>query len=97
MRERRNTEYLARPMNNMPEEQIELAGSVTATKSEHRARLVERPDEDPDANAIYEMPDEDDQASSPPGSLSNQDVMSEDITARMEIHKFDRRSKPKLA
>jgi len=80
-------------MRDLPEE-AEYAGSVTATKSEHRARWVERPDEDPEANAIYEMPDEDEHASSPPGSLSNQDVVSEDITARIKTHKFDRRAKP---
>lgn len=95
MRDRSGTEYANRPdrMQDMPEE-AEYAGSVTAARSEHRARLVERPDEDPDANAIYEMPDEDEHASSPPRSLSNQDVMSEDITTRIKTHKFDRRPKP---
>ena len=101
MRERSQTEYLGGvgrglvPMREIEEE--ELHGSVTAAISEHRVRLAERPDEDPEANAIYEMPDEDEHASSPPRSLSNQDVMSEDITARMEIHKFHRHTQPKLA
>ena len=71
MRDRSGTEYLNRNVRMQENEEAEYAGSVTATKSEHRARLVERPDEDPDANAIYEMPDEDEHASSPPGSLSN--------------------------
>ena len=95
MRERSQTEYLGGvgrglvPMRDINEED-ELAGSVTAAMSEHRVARQERPDEDPDADPIYEMPDEDEHASSPPRSLSNQDVMSEDITARMEIHKFHR-------
>jgi len=43
------------------------------------------------------MPDEDEHASSPPGSLSNQDVMSENITSRLEIHKFVRKTETKVA
>jgi|Transcript_43578 hypothetical protein len=74
MRERSQTEYLGGArglvMRDLPEE-TDFNGSVTAVISEHRVRLQERPDEDPDANAIYEMPDEDEHASSPPGSLSN--------------------------
>lgn len=84
------------PIRDIQEED-ELAGSITAAMSEHRARIQERPDEDADANPIYEMPDEDEHASSPPRSLSNQDVMSEDITARIQTHKFHRHTQPKLA
>lgn len=69
---------------------------MTANLSEHRVRLQERPDED-HRSAIYEMPDEDEHASSPPGSLSNQDVMSENITSRLEIHKFVRKTETKVA
>lgn len=47
---------------------------------------MERPDDD--AGAIYEAPDEDELASSPPGSLSHQEIMSEHIQSRIEIHKF---------
>ncbi len=72
-------------------EEVDLGGSVTANISEHRARFHERP---VGANAIYEMPDEDEMASSPPGSLSHQDIMSENIQSRLEIHKFN---KPKQA
>ena len=72
-------------------EEVDLGGSVTANISEHRARIHERP---VGANAIYEMPDEDEMASSPPGSLSHQDIMSENIQSRLEIHKF---KKPKKA
>ena len=72
-------------------EEVDLGGSVTANISEHRARIHERP---VGANAIYEMPDEDEMASSPPGSLSHQDIMSENIQSRLEIHTF---KKPKKA
>lgn len=70
----------------------DLGASVTANLSEHRHRLQDRLDDD--ADAIYERPDEDEQASGPPGSLSHQEIMSENIQSRLEIHKF---SKPKQA
>lgn len=66
--------------------------SITANFSEHRVRLQERPDED--ADAIYEMPDEDEHASSPPDSLSHRDIMSEHIASKVQIHKFGRVEKP---
>jgi len=94
MRQRSNTIELsgARGLGQryMPEEQ-ELAQSVTAAISEHRVRYQERPDED--ADAIYEMPEESERASSLPGSLSQQDVVSENIKSRLEIHKFGRLNK----
>ena len=37
------------------------------------------------------MPDEDEHASSPPRSLSNQDIKSEHIPSRLEIHKFGKK------
>ena len=47
-----------------------MSASVTAAISEHHVRRhQERPDDD--VGAIYEMPDEDEHASSPPRSLSN--------------------------
>ena len=69
----------------------DLAQSVTAAISEHRVRHPERPDED--ADAIYEMPEESERASSLPGSLSQQDVVSENIKSRLEIHKFGKQTK----
>lgn len=68
-----------------------MAQSVTAAISEHRVRHQERPDED--ADAIYEMPEESERASSLPGSLSQQDVVSENIKSRLEIHKFGKQTK----
>lgn len=47
----------------------EMSASVTAAISEHRIRHQERPGDE--VGAIYEMPDEDEHASSPPRSLSN--------------------------
>ena len=53
---------------DLPEEN-DMAQSVTAAISEHRVRHnQERPDAD--ADAIYEMPEESERASSLPGSLS---------------------------
>ena len=78
-------------VRELSEEVEELGGSVHANISEHRGRLHDRP---VGANAIYEMPDEDEMASSPPGSLSHHDIMSENIQSRLEIHKFQ---KPKQA
>lgn len=51
--------------------------SITAELSDHRQRL-ERPDED--AEAIYEAPNESENASSPPGSIGEKhDIRSENI------------------
>ena len=52
--------------------------SITAELSDHRVRCRdERPDED---DAIYEQPNESENASSPPGSIKErQDIMSENI------------------
>lgn len=50
--------------------------SITAELSDHRVR-AERPDED---DAIYEQPNESENASSPPGSIGhNHDIKSENI------------------
>jgi len=95
-RDRSNTEYRALGQRDLHEE-VDMTHSVTANISEHRARLQERPDEDHNRHAIYELPDEDEHASSPPGSLSHQDVMSENIPTRLEIHKFERKTDTKLA
>ena len=43
------------------------------------------------------MPEESERASSLPGSLSQQDVVSENIKSRLEIHKFGRLNKTKVA
>ena len=95
MRPRRPTEDLGRhtfAQRVDGAEEADLVPSVHANISDHRARHAERPNDDEDA--IYEMPEENEPASSPPGSLSNQDIMSENIESRIEIHKF---KKPKLA
>ena len=65
----------------------DMAASVTANISEHRVR--QRNDD-----AIYEMPDEDERVSSPPDSLSHQDIKSEHINSKVQINRF---SKPKFA
>ena len=36
------------------------------------------------------MPDEDENASSPPRTLSHQDIVSENIQSKMDFHKFGR-------
>ena len=64
-----------------------MGASITANISEHRVRLQERPDDDND-DAIYEMPDEDEHVSSPPDSLSHQDIKSEHINSKAQINKF---------
>ena len=65
MRDRSRTEDLGdRRLMGM-----DMGASITANISEHRGRHQERADDDHDA--IYEMPDEDEHASSPPCSLSN--------------------------
>lgn len=91
-RQRSNTEDLSHPRvfgHSLPAEaDNDGVASITANISEHRARHQERPDED--ADAIYEMPDESEHASSPPDSLSHQDIMSEHIASKVKIHKFGR-------
>ena len=67
----------------------EMSASVTAAISEHRVRYQERPGDG--VGAIYEMPDEDEHASSPPGSLSNHDIKSEHIPSRLSVHKFGKK------
>ena len=58
--------------------------SITAELSDHRVR-AERPDED---DAIYEQPNESENASSPPGSIGEKhDIMSENIKTS-NLHKF---------
>lgn len=92
LRERSRTDDLSNQrvtMHNVPaEHDIDGVASITANFSEHRVRLQERPDED-DAEAILEMPYEDEHASSPPDSLSHKDVVSEHIASR-QVHKFGR-------
>lgn len=83
LRERSNTEELGghqrlfgqRELRDLPLE-VHYVASEKANASEYR-RQMERPDDD--AGAIYEAPDEDELASSPPGSLSHQEIMSEHI------------------
>ena len=56
--------------------------SITAELSDHRHRL-ERPDEDDAVYAIYEQPNESENASSLPGSINDRhDIMSENITTK---------------
>ena len=55
----------------------ELSTSIRANISEHRRQNDNQEEEY--ADAIYEMPDEDENASSPPRSLSNNDIVSENI------------------
>ncbi len=58
--------------------------SMMAELSDHRVRL-ERPDED---DAIRELPNESENASSPPGSIGEKhDIMSENIKTK-QLHKF---------
>ena len=57
---------------------------MLAELSDHRVRL-ERPDED---DAIHELPNESENASSPPGSIGEKhDIMSENIKTK-QLHKF---------
>ena len=99
--ERRKTEDLNEPSrllianqrdSNMQQVDHEMSASVTAAISEHRVRHQERPDDD--VGAIYEMPDEDEHASSPPRSLSNQDIKSEHIPSRLNVHRFGKKNLP---
>jgi len=95
--ERSNTEDLGEPRLRMVHmrdsttnmQEHEMNASVTAAISEHRVRHQERAEDD--NGAIYELPDEDEHASSPPRSLSNQDIKSEHIPQRMQIHKFGKK------
>ena len=70
-----------------------IGTSIRANISEHRNRNAVDHDDD---DVIDERPDsEAENASNPPRSFSIQDVRSENIGSRLEIHKFGR--KPKQA
>lgn len=68
----------------------ETGVSITAELSEHRIRNNERPEED---DAIYEQPNESENASSPPGSIGGEynDIMSENIKTT-KLNKFGKKS-----
>ena len=77
----------------MPEE-TDIGMSVTADFSDLRPRQQDLNQEIEEDDAIYEMPDEDEHASSPPRSLSDaQDIMSENIESRLQIHKFPKQTR----
>lgn len=67
--------------------------SITAELSDHRMRHFERPEEDMEQSAIYEQPNESENASSPPGSIGeHHDIMSENIKTT-NFKKFGRQYK----
>ena len=71
------------------EQEMGASDLAEGNVSEHRGPQNIPPNEEGE-DAIYEMPDEDGDATSPPDSLShNQDVVSEHIAAsKSRIHKF---------
>ena len=74
---------------NHGENEMGASDLAEGNVSEHRGPQNIPPNEEGE-DAIYEMPDEDGDATSPPDSLShNQDVVSEHIAAsKTRIHKF---------
>lgn len=74
----------------MPMAEPDTGVSITAQLSDHRIRGLERPDEDEVEDPIAELPNESENASSPPGSIGGNeqhDIMSENIKS-MKLHKF---------
>lgn len=69
-------------------EEPDTGVSITAELSDGRRDHRQRPDED--AEAIYELPDESDNRSSPPGTIGEvHDIMSENIESNLtKFRKF---------
>lgn len=66
---RRNDDLNAPISENIHLGEPDTGVSITAQLSDHRIRGLERPDEDEVEDPIAELPNESENASSPPGSI----------------------------